>query len=51
MLDFFSGCASLFSDTFDAACGLDYFEFLAAFLVLDACFGLFLLISHGSKRS
>ena len=50
MLDFFSGCASLFSAIFNAACGLEYFRFLAAFLLFQVCLGLFLLIFHGSRK-
>lgn len=50
MLDFIAGCASLFTETFNAACGLDVFEFFAAFLVFDVCFGLFLFFFHGSKK-
>lgn len=50
MLEFLTGCVSLFSDTFNAACDLDYFQFLAAFLVFEVCFGLFLFFSHGAKK-
>ena len=50
MLEFFSGCASLFSGTFNAACGLDFFRFLAALLALEVLVGLYLTLYHGSKR-
>lgn len=50
MLDFFSGCVSLFSKTFNTACGMEYFRFLAAFLLFQVCLGLFLLIFHGSRK-
>lgn len=50
MLEFFSGCAGLFTKTFNAACGLDYFKFLAALLLFQAAFGLFLYLYHGSKK-
>lgn len=50
MLDFFSGCAGLFSLVFNATCGLEYFRFLAAFVVLLVCLGIFMRIYHGTKR-
>lgn len=50
MLEFLTGCESLFTDTFSAACGLDFFQFLAAFLVFKVCFGLFLLLFRGAKK-
>lgn len=50
MLDFISDCAGLFSLVFNAACSLDYFRFLAAFVLLLVCLGVFLLIYHGSKK-
>lgn len=50
MLTFFSCCAALFSATFNAACGLDYFKFLAAVLLVLVAFNLFLLLSHGFRK-
>ncbi|MEA4934751.1 MAG: hypothetical protein VB071_14380 [Lawsonibacter sp.] len=50
MLTFFSDCAGLFTSTFNAACSLEFFKFLAAFLLLETCFGLFLYLHHGMKR-
>lgn len=50
MFEFLTGCVSLFTDTFNAACGLDFFQFLAAFLVFEVCFGLFLFLSHSRKK-
>ena len=50
MLDFFSGCAGLFSIVFNAACGLEYFRFLSAFVLLLVCLGVFLRIYHGARR-
>ena len=47
---FLTVCVSLFTDTFNAACGLEFFRFLAAFLAFDICFGLFLVLFHGSKK-
>ena len=50
MLEFLAGCTGLFTDTFNAVCDLDYFQFLAAFLAFEVCFGLFLFLFHGSKK-
>jgi hypothetical protein len=50
MLTFFSGCAGLFTNIFNAACSLEYFKFLAAFLLVQTCLGLFLYFHHGLKR-
>lgn len=50
MLTFFSDCAGLFTRTFRAACGLELFRFLAALLLVQLCFGLFLLLFHGAKK-
>lgn len=40
MMDFFAGCAGLFTDTFNAAIGQDFFMFLISFLM----FQLFVMI-------
>lgn len=50
MLEFFSGCASLFSRTFNAACGLEFFKFLAALIALEILVGLYLTFYHGAKK-
>lgn len=50
MLEFFSGCASLFSGTFNAACALDFFKFLSALLALEVLVGLYLTLYHGTKK-
>lgn len=50
MLEFITGCEILFTETFTAACDLDYFRFLAAVLAFDICFGLFLLLFQKSKK-
>lgn len=50
MLTFFSGCASLFTHIFNTACGLDFFRFLAAYLVFQVGLGLFLMLYHGTRK-
>ena len=50
MLDFFSTCVGLFSQVFNAACSLDYFRFLVAFLLLLVCLGVFLNLCHGVRK-
>lgn len=50
MLDFFSACVGLFSQVFHAACSLEYFRFLAAFLLLLVCLGVFLNLYHGARK-
>lgn len=50
MLSFFTDCAGLFTQVFDAACDLEFFQFLAAFLALLVCLSVFLNIYHGSKK-
>lgn len=50
MSEFLTGCLGLFTDTLSAVCGLDFFQFLAAFLTFELCFGLFLLLFQKGKK-
>ena len=50
MLQFFTDCAGLFNDIFQAVCALEFFCLLAALLTLLGGLGVFLLIFHGSRR-
>ena len=50
MLTFFSGCASLFTNIFNTACGLDFFRFFAAYLAFQVGLGLFLMFYHGTRK-
>lgn len=50
MLTFISDCAGLFTETFNAACGLDFFRLLAALVVVQLCFGLFVYLYHGTRK-
>ena len=50
MTAFFSGCVTLFNDTFFAVCALDYFSFLAGFVLVMLFFGFFRMLYHGSRK-
>lgn len=50
MIEFFAACCSLFTDTFNAALTVEFFQFLAGTIALGVCYGLFLLFYRGSKR-
>lgn len=50
MLEFFGACAGLFTRIFNAACGLDLFRFFAALLLVELCFGLFLMLQRGLRK-
>ena len=41
---------SLFTQIFNSACGLDFFRFLAAYLVFQVGLGLFLMFYHGTRK-
>lgn len=50
MLSFFSGCISLFSNTFNAAMEVGFFRFLGGYIILAVCFGLFHMLHRGAKK-
>ena len=50
MTAFFSVCVALFNDTFFAVCALDYFSFLAGFVLVMLFFGFFRMLYHGSRK-
>lgn len=50
MLSFISGCTGLFTDTFDAANGLEFFGFLSALILFQVCLGVFLYLYRGTKK-
>lgn len=50
MLEFFAGCARLFNDTFYAAVDLEYFAFLAYYIIIMIGFGMFFLFYRGLKK-
>lgn len=50
MLTFFSDCAGLFSSTFSALCGVSFFRFLAALILIETGFGLFFFFNRGMKK-
>lgn len=50
MFDFLAACAGLFTDTFNAACGIEFFEFLASVLLFVVAFGVFQAFSNGLRK-
>lgn len=50
MINFLSGCASLFTNTFNVACGMDFFEFLAGVLLFLTAFAVFQAFSRGLRK-
>lgn len=50
MIVFFTACCSLFTDTFNAAMTVEFFRFLAGYIALAVCYGLFLLLYKGAKK-
>lgn len=50
MIEFFSGCTGLFTMICEAVIMQDYFKLLIIFLVFQIYFGLFLLLSRGTRK-
>lgn len=50
MFEFFAGCARLFNNTFSAAMELEFFEFLASYIIVMIGFGLFFTFYRGLKK-
>lgn len=50
MLTFFAGCVGLFSHIFAAALHLEYFRFLVIIVVVLVAFGLFAMLSRGTRK-
>lgn len=49
-ITFFNNILSLFTSTFDAVTGDEYFRFLIYFVSVEVAFGLFFFITKGSKK-
>ena len=50
MIEFVSGCTGLFTSTFDAAAGQDFFLLLLCYLVVHLGFGFFYYLRRGFKK-
>lgn len=50
MIDFLTGCASLFTATFNAACEVDFFELLFGYIVLQTGLWVFCGLNKGLRK-
>lgn len=50
MLDFISDCSGLFTDTFNAAMGVEVFFILSSFLLIKVSFALFSMLHRGLRK-
>lgn len=50
MTDFLAGCASLFSATFHAAGGVDFFLLLYGYIMIQLAFVIFCAMSKGLRK-
>lgn len=52
MSDFLTGCLRLFSMTYHAAVStVAFFEFMAGVLALGCCYGVFLMLYRGTRKT
>ena len=50
MIDFITGCAGLFTSTFNAAIGQAFFLMIVAVIVLQVTMGIFCAMSHRLRK-
>ena len=52
MSNFLTGCIRLFSMTYHAAVNMvAFFEFMAGVLALGCCYGVFLMLYRGTRKT